>query len=58
MIHNTERIGRSAYYERPARKGRKEEAETETQHRASVSGHDDDAESDSLIFLPGDRRGK
>lgn len=27
MIHNTERVGRSAYYERPSRKGRKEEAE-------------------------------
>lgn len=27
MIANTERVGRSAYYERPSRKGRKEEAE-------------------------------
>lgn len=27
MIHNTERIGRSAYYERPARKGNKVEAD-------------------------------
>ena len=27
MIYNTERVGRSAYYERPARKGNKMEAE-------------------------------
>lgn len=27
MIYNTERVGRSAYYERPSRKGNKAEAE-------------------------------